>query len=245
MITTASASSPLDRPHVAIGTPLALTPLLEVSDEPNRCGPAGPEFVHGCAGEHGNLGWFRPADVAQTQFPYPSTGGPHSLAQGTDGHGPACADPVPFSDRTCLEAGGGLSQADNATLALRMLEPYFKHANRVLQGTALGRWPDRAAIIGRGPVLKRPSVPADVQEVVYTALRDNQKVDVPYRSKVRTGPERIVPNPLGIVVRAGIIYLVATSWEYDDIRQYVLHRMGKPEPLDEPTPEMPDFRLAG
>ena len=52
-------------------------------------------------------------------------------------------------------------------------------------------------------------------------------------------------NPLGIVARTGIIYLVATSWEYDDNRQYVLHRMSKPEPLDEPAPEMPDFRLAG
>ena len=38
---------------------LALTPLLEVS-EPNRCEPTGPEFVHGCAGEHRNVGWFDP-----------------------------------------------------------------------------------------------------------------------------------------------------------------------------------------
>ena len=129
--------------------------------------------------------------------------------------------------------------------ALRLLEPYFKHADRVLQGTALGRWPDKAAIIGRGPILKPPSVPADVQEAVYTALMENQKVEVAYRSKARTRARRIVMNPLGIVVREGIVYLVATSWHYDDIRQYALHRMSKPELLDEPAREMSDFHLAG
>ena len=128
--------------------------------------------------------------------------------------------------------------------ALRLLEPYFNHADKVLQGTALGRWPDKAAIIGRGPILKPPSIPADVQEAVYAALMENQKVEVAYRSKARTRAERIVLNPLGIVVREGIVYLVATSWHYDDIRQYALHRMSKPELLDEPAREVSDFHLA-
>ena len=51
-------------------------------------------------------------------------------------------------------------------------------------------------------------------------------------------------SPLGIVLRAGIVYLVATSWHYDDIRQYVLHRMSKPRLRDEPARVLAGFDLA-
>ena len=34
---------------------------------------------------------------------------------------------------------------------LRNLDPYFRHAEKVLGETALGRWADKAAIIQRGP----------------------------------------------------------------------------------------------
>ena len=128
--------------------------------------------------------------------------------------------------------------------ALNLLEPYFRHANRVLKGTALGRWPDKAAIIARGPNLEPPAVPATVQDAVYTALMENRKVEVAYRAKGSTGAKPIVLNPLGIVVREGMFYLVATSWNYDDIRQYVLHRMSEPQLLDEPARAVADFSLA-
>ena len=130
---------------------------------------------------------------------------------------------------------------------LRQLDPYFKHADRVLEGTALGRWTDKAAIIRQGPMLKPPAIRDDVQEAVYTALLENRRVEVGYRSKSRARPsaaKRLVLNPLGVVVRAGVVYLVATTWEYDDVRHYVLHRMSAPELLDEPVKVPRGFRLA-
>ena len=54
-----------------------------------------------------------------------------------------------------------------------------------------------------------------------------------YRSKHEAESKRIVLNPLGIVVRTGIVYLVATSWKFQDIRHYVLHRMSEPRLTDE------------
>ena len=104
--------------------------------------------------------------------------------------------------------------------ALGLLEAYFNHADSVLEGTALGRWADKAAIIARGPVLTPPAVPAGVQDAVYAALMENRKVEVAYRAKAQKRARRIVLNPLGIVVRAGIVYLVATSWDYPDVRHY-------------------------
>lgn len=127
---------------------------------------------------------------------------------------------------------------------LRVLEPYFNHADTVLEGTALGSWTNKAAIIERGPVLKPPSFSEDVQEAVYTALTGNRKIELAYRSKIKKRAKRIVLNPLGVVVREGVVYLVATSWDYDDIRHYALHRMSKPKLLDEPARETPGFDLA-
>ena len=127
---------------------------------------------------------------------------------------------------------------------LRVLDLYFQHAERILAGTALGSWTDRAAIIAQGLELTPPAISADVQETVYAALMKHQKVEVDYRSKHEAEPRRIVLNPLGIVVRTGIVYLVATSWKYQDIRHYVLHRMSEPQLTDEPAETPPDFRLA-
>ena len=127
---------------------------------------------------------------------------------------------------------------------LRVLDPYFRHAEKILAGTALGSWSDRAAIIAQGLSLTPPTISTDVQESVYEALMKRRKVAVDYRSKHEAESKRIVLNPLGIVVRTGIVYLVATSWKYRDIRHYVLHRMSEPQLTDEPAETPQDFRLA-
>ena len=127
---------------------------------------------------------------------------------------------------------------------LRVLDPYFRHAEKILAGTALGSWTDRVAIIAQGLELTPPAISADVQEAVYEALMTNRKVEVDYRSKHKAESIRIVLNPLGIVVRTGIVYLVATSWKYQDIRHYVMHRMSEPQLMDEPAETPQDFRLA-
>ena len=92
--------------------------------------------------------------------------------------------------------------------------------------------------------MEPPAVPANVQDAVYTALMENRKVEVVYRAKASTGAKPIVLNPLGIVVREGVFYLVATSWNYEDVRQYVLHRMSEAKLLDEPARAIADFSLA-
>ena len=62
--------------------------------------------------------------------------------------------------------------------------------------------------------LTPPDVSPDVQETVYAALMEHRKVEVNYRGKHEEKLMRILLNPLGIVVRTGIVYLVATSWKY-------------------------------
>ena len=126
---------------------------------------------------------------------------------------------------------------------LARLDAYFEHADRII-GDTLGRWTDKAMIIRQGPPLRPPPIREDVQEAVYTALLNNQRLEVAYRSKARTRPKVIELNLLGLVVRTGVVYLVATSWGYEDVRHYVLHRMSSPNLLDEPAVVPAGFRLA-
>ena len=128
--------------------------------------------------------------------------------------------------------------------ALRQLDAYFKHAGEILDGTALGRWMEKVAIIGRGPVLKPPNIADEVREAVYAALMENRRIEADYRNRERARYRRIVINPLGLVVRDGVVYLAATAWNYQDIRHYVLHRMRRPELLDTPAKRPPGFRLS-
>ena len=130
------------------------------------------------------------------------------------------------------------------TSSLRRLEPYFRHADEVISNTALGRWMERARIVGRGPLLQPADVHDEVLEAVYTALMNNRQVEVAYRSRAGARARRIVLNPLGIVLRDGIIYLVATSWDYEDTRHYVLHRMSKPVLLETAAKSQSKFNLS-
>ncbi len=127
---------------------------------------------------------------------------------------------------------------------LRLLDGYFKHANRLLKGSALGRWANRARIIARGPALMPPLVREDVQRAAYNALLNNRLLEINYRSRSQGRPQQVTLNPLGLVFRETVAYLVATAWDYPDVRHYALHRMSKPQLLNQPARTPTGFRLA-
>jgi predicted DNA-binding transcriptional regulator YafY len=111
---------------------------------------------------------------------------------------------------------------------IRDLEPYFRQARSALdalQSDPLGRWSKRIAVITPGQQLIPPAVSPEVREIVYEALLRNKRFEVGYRSLDSEHFKPYVVNPLGLVYRQGVLYLVATLWEYPDIRLLVLHRM--------------------
>ena len=127
---------------------------------------------------------------------------------------------------------------------LRLLDGYFQHANRMLKGSALGRWAKRARIVSHGPALMPPPVREDVQREAYNALLNNRLLEINYRSRSQGRPQRVTLNPLGLVFRDTVAYLVATAWDYEDIRHYALHRMSKPRLRNRPARTPPGFQLS-
>lgn len=132
---------------------------------------------------------------------------------------------------------------------LRRLDPHFRQADSVLEQLSPQAgpraWPERVRILPRTIDLKSPKVAPDVVEVVYRGLLEGTQIDADYRPRVAGGDTvrsyRI--NPLGLVFRDQVAYLVATLWDYDDIRQLALHRFTRAALLDEPRNEVEGFDL--
>ena len=129
-------------------------------------------------------------------------------------------------------------------VTLHLLEPYFKYATEILQQTRFGKWSEKIHIISRGPELIAPAVKREVQDVVYGALLENKQFEADYKGKGKADTKRHTLNPLGIVFRNGIIYLVATAWDYEDPLHYALHRMSRANLLDTPANSVTGFDLA-
>jgi len=129
---------------------------------------------------------------------------------------------------------------------LKHLEPHFRIARAIVspgRGNRLGLWPDKVCVIGRGPELKPPPIKSEVQEAVYRALLEDRQLEVTYTRKDADMPKSYPVNPLGLVFRDGVVYLVGTAKEYPDIRHFALHRMSAPRVLETPCRRPPGFDL--
>lgn len=125
------------------------------------------------------------------------------------------------------------------------LAPYFAHADKVLQqqSSSLPRWPDKIRVLPKGQPLLPPKIDLQVQHAVYQALLEERRLTVHYQPRDHAASKSYEVNPLALVVRNQVVYLVCTLWDYSDIRQLLLHRMISAELLDKPIAVPADFDL--
>lgn len=103
------------------------------------------------------------------------------------------------------------------------MEEYFKLADNTLKASPLASWIDKVRIIPNGLSLLPAEIDSVVLPVIYEALLKNCRFEAAYQgrgSEVKT----YEMNPLGLVFRDNVIYLVATVGNYSDIKQFALHR---------------------
>ena len=126
------------------------------------------------------------------------------------------------------------------------LESEFAQARATLNQfatTPLGKWSTRIAVLPQGHPLLPPRIQAGVNEVVYEALLNGRRFETDYLGLGATAKKRQVLNPQALVYRQGVLYLVASAWNYSDIRQYALHRMSNAKLLHEPATPLKGFDL--
>lgn len=108
------------------------------------------------------------------------------------------------------------------------LAPHFRQAEIVLNNTeksGQGKWLDKIRVLHKGQRLIAVDVMPEILDVVYEALLEDKRIDITYQKTSDSEPKEYEVNPLGLVFRDATIYLVSSLWEYDDIKQLVLHRI--------------------
>lgn len=117
------------------------------------------------------------------------------------------------------------------------LEPWFKAANGVLQNQSgrTGVWLDKIRIIPRGQPLLPPVVDADVQAIVVQSVFDSKRIAITYTPHGAPEPKEYEVNPLALVQRDHLLYIVCTLWDYQNPMLLVMHRIRSAVVLEQPS----------
>jgi len=131
---------------------------------------------------------------------------------------------------------------------LETLTPYFKCAEGVLASgdgvKKLASWRQKVAIVPPNQPLIPPNYPGEIIEAVHSALLSEQQLEISYTSR-ELGETKTYPvHPLGIVQRGSVTYLVATLYDYPDIRMLAVHRIQSAQLLEQPAKIPKKFDLA-
>lgn len=127
---------------------------------------------------------------------------------------------------------------------LEHLNPQFRQAAETLEkyGNGLRKWQEKVRVLPRGPMMHTPTVNPVAQAVIYDALLKEKRVKVNYRPGLDEIKEYEV-NPLGLIARDHVIYLICSKCEGNAIRQFLLHRVISAEMLDTPSQYPEGFNL--
>jgi predicted DNA-binding transcriptional regulator YafY len=186
-----------------------------------------PLVALGCDDEDGReYRWFWPTEAPRTEFPTMSPATALSFLMVEQ-----------FMDKLLPPA------------LHEQLQDYFDSARNVLRSEdpehrAAAEWPDKVRVVPPGQPLLAPEIPPDILRGIYQAVLDNRRFRATYHPRSEDGKERdYVVNPLALVVRNHLIYLIATLWDYDDIKHLPLHRFRQVTLLDQSSRKPDDFDL--
>lgn len=111
------------------------------------------------------------------------------------------------------------------------LADYFALAENTLKVSPLADWIDKVRIVSNNQSLLPAEIDRAVLDVVYEALLKNQRFSGAYQPRNEEIKVYEV-NPLGLMFKGSAVFLVATLWDYQDIKQLALHRFSKADLLD-------------
>lgn len=122
------------------------------------------------------------------------------------------------------------------------LADYFSLAESTLKVSPLANWVDKVRIISNNQSLLPAEIDHSVLAVVYEALLKNQRFSGTYQPRNEEIKVYEI-NPLGLMFKGSAVYLVATLWNYQDIKQLALHRFSEAALLDKALSIPSDFSL--
>jgi predicted DNA-binding transcriptional regulator YafY len=121
---------------------------------------------------------------------------------------------APLLPKVTLEALDPLFDA-----AISRLERLNKSGNK-----NLNRWADKIRVVQPSLTFIAPDINQEIQEILHQALLEAKKVYVSYQAIDGAQAKEYELNPLGLIVRGAVHYLVATAKDYTKATLYALHR---------------------
>ena len=130
---------------------------------------------------------------------------------------------------------------------MQTLEPRFNQAESKLaslsQDVATAGWPSKVRSVTPSLAMQAPAICDEVLSRVQEALLHNEQVEISYQAFDAEAPKAVCLNPLALVNRGVVSYLVATAWNYADVRLYALHRCSQAKRLYQPLHRPADFDI--
>jgi predicted DNA-binding transcriptional regulator YafY len=129
---------------------------------------------------------------------------------------------------------------------LQVLEPHFRAAAAriaAVTGRRRHHWLERVRIVPAAQQLLPPKVRPAVQATVFEAILDRRRLRLRYLRRGEAHPVEFEANPLAIVQRGPVTYIVATLFQYRGPRLLALHRIESAVVLEGRAVDPPDFDL--
>lgn len=129
---------------------------------------------------------------------------------------------------------------------MQYLSPYIKQAHGVLdqlsENSEIRQWTSKLKVLPQGIKMLPPDIKSEVADVIYESLLIDKRVQATYKKRSGEVKEYLL-NPLGLVVRNNITYLITTIKDYESPIQLVMHRFVKAELLDNERTTPSNFDL--
>ena len=129
---------------------------------------------------------------------------------------------------------------------LDQLGPQFRMARDYLdnlENNGLAHWARRVRAHPTGKSLQPAQIASQVWEQTSTALLEHKQLQISYLSRSKTEIKQLLIHPAGLVSRHAISYLIGSVGDYDDLRQFALHRIHQAECLDAEAHTHNDFEI--
>lgn len=133
------------------------------------------------------------------------------------------------------------------TSVLQALEPRFRQAENKLtllsKENRKAQWVNKVRTVSPAFPLIPPVIDSAVLESVQDALLADEQIEVGYRGMDSEEVKPMRLHPLGMVSRGPVTYLVATAFDYVDVRLYAVHRMTSATRTGQPIKRPAGFDL--
>ena len=96
------------------------------------------------------------------------------------------------------------------------------------------RWIDKVRAVSPSQPMAPPvGGNSDTYDLLMQALHDEKQVRATYHRAHDEAPREYILHPLGLILRAPTLYLVASAWHYAEVLLYALHRFSEVDILDD------------